>query len=180
MFLGVFSPTLTADCQSGISDFSNRQPSMNYLSALAPDSSGVLMVIPQVRASVLPLRFSASPTGSRPSSWCTRLGASSSLELHAAAGMAITFSALSTGSVSALAIDSALMERRDPTALSSCFSARAAPTRRMIAARSGKIPITSVRRRISLLSRSSELLILRRPRFAGHSGGQRDHAAAAA
>ncbi len=46
---------------------------------------------------------------------------------------------------------SALMERR-ATAHSSCCEARTAPTGRIIAARCGKIPATSVRRLISLFS----------------------------
>jgi hypothetical protein len=41
---------------------------------------------------------------------------------------------------------------------SSVCSARTAPTRRIIAGRLGKIPTTSVRRRISLFSRSWGLL----------------------
>jgi len=45
-----------------------------------------------------------------------------------------------------------------PSIHSSCCSARTAPTRRISEARSGKIPTTSVRRRISWLSRSCGLL----------------------
>ena len=47
---------------------------------------------------------------------------------------------------------------RRPTAHSSCCSARTAPTRRRTAGRLGKMPTTSVRRRISLLRRSCGLL----------------------
>ena len=45
----------------------------------------------------------------RPVKWCTRLSASSSPDVYAAAAIAITSSGSSTGSASALAIDSALM-----------------------------------------------------------------------
>ncbi len=48
--------------------------------------------------------------GPRPVKWCMRLSASSSLDGYAAAAIAITSSAWSSGgSVSALAIDSTLM-----------------------------------------------------------------------
>ena len=47
---------------------------------------------------------------------------------------------------------------RRPTTHSSCCSARTAPTRRRTAGRLGKMPTTSVRRRISLLRRSCGLL----------------------
>jgi hypothetical protein len=48
--------------------------------------------------------------GPRPVKWCTRLSASSSLDVYAAAAIAITSSDSSVGgSVSALAIDSTLM-----------------------------------------------------------------------
>ena len=46
--------------------------------------------------------------GPRPSRWCTRLSASSSPEVHPAAGIAITSSGSSTGSASAFASDSTL------------------------------------------------------------------------
>jgi hypothetical protein len=53
------------------------------------------------------------PTGyfdwPRPVNWCTRLSASSSLDVYAAAGIAITSSGWLVGSVSAFAIDSELM-----------------------------------------------------------------------
>ena len=50
------------------------------------------------------------------------------------------------------------MYRRDSVHSSFC-SARTAPTRRMMASRPGKMPTTSVRRRISLFSRSWGLLV---------------------
>ena len=53
--------------------------------------------------------FMFPQTRPRPVKWCTRLSASSSPELYAAAGMAITPSSSSRGPASALAIDSALM-----------------------------------------------------------------------
>src|SRR3954447_16396084 len=51
--------------------------------------------------------------------------------------------------------------QRRPSAHSSCCSARTAPTRRVTESRSGKMPTTSVRRRISLLRRSLGLFPLR-------------------
>ena len=50
------------------------------------------------------------------------------------------------------------MRYRRPTAHSSCCSGSTAPTRRRTAGRLGKIPTTSVRRRISLFRRSWGLL----------------------
>ena len=54
-------------------------------------------------------RTSNPVAGSRPSRWCMTRLASSSLDVYAAVAIAITSSGSSTGSVSALAIDSALM-----------------------------------------------------------------------
>ena len=52
----------------------------------------------------------APKRGPRPVKWCTRLSASSSLDVYAAAAIAITSSGSSTGgSVRAFVIDSALM-----------------------------------------------------------------------
>jgi ABC-type oligopeptide transport system ATPase subunit len=45
----------------------------------------------------------------RPVKWCTRLSASSSLDVYAAAAIAITSSGSAAGSASAFAIESALM-----------------------------------------------------------------------
>ena len=53
--------------------------------------------------------FGPDDPGPRPVKWCTTLRASSSPELYAAAAIAITSSGSSTGSASALAIESALM-----------------------------------------------------------------------
>jgi hypothetical protein len=47
--------------------------------------------------------------GPRPVKWCTRLSASSSPDVYAAAAIAISSSGSSAGSVSAFVIDSALM-----------------------------------------------------------------------
>ena len=55
------------------------------------------------------LRIVFDSGGPRPVKWCARLTAPSSLDVYAAASIAITSSASSTGSASAFAIDSALM-----------------------------------------------------------------------
>ena len=57
----------------------------------------------------------------------------------------------------ALASDSVLMQRRT-TAHTPCCSASTMPTRRITEGRSGKMPTTSVRLRISLLRRSWRLV----------------------
>ena len=57
----------------------------------------------------LPEEATVEVLGPRPVKWCMRLRASSSLDVYAAAGIAITSSGWSSGSVSAFAIDSALM-----------------------------------------------------------------------
>ena len=56
-----------------------------------------------------PGRSSGHGLWPRPVKWCTRLSASSSPDVYAAAAIAITSSGSSTGSASALVIDSALM-----------------------------------------------------------------------
>ena len=74
--------------------------------------SGIAVSSATSNASTVPLSgwiLPKSQEGPRPVKWCTRLTASSSPDVHAAAVIAITSSGSSAGSASALAIESALM-----------------------------------------------------------------------
>jgi len=94
-----------------------------------------------------------------------QLAATSSLLTSSTASPTITSSR-------ALARDSGLMYRRT-TAHSSCCSESTMPTSRITEGRSGKIPTTSVRRRISLFNRSCGLFDQNLTPMGLREGGER-------